>query len=147
MGQILEAFMFQAKPRGLFKNSPIVLVAGEPYLERLIGTIPDGTIIGARGTSGVFAPESELNTWLRTIYFKKEKSYPTYPAYSMAKAILGLKSAYEKARLKKVQEAIPMADRKGVKEEMKKHILLQILKRLLNLSSIKVLILRVEKFI
>ena len=47
-------------------------MAGEPYLERLISTIPDGTIIGARGTSGVFAPESELNTWLRTIYFKKE---------------------------------------------------------------------------
>ena len=119
-GGDLEAFMFQAKPRGLFKNSPIVLVAGEPYLERLTGTIPDGTIIGARGTSGVFAPESELNNWLRTIYFEKEKSYPTYPAYSMAKAILGLKSAYEKARLKKVQEAIPMADRKGVKEEMEK---------------------------
>ena len=37
----------------------------------------------------------------------------------MAKAVLGLKSAYEKARLKKVQ-AIPMADRKGVKEEMEK---------------------------
>ena len=72
-GGDLEAFMFQAKPRGLFKNSPIVLVAGEPYLERLTGTIPDGTIIGARGTSGVFAPESELNTWLRTIYFKERK--------------------------------------------------------------------------
>ena len=74
-GGDLEAFRLQAKPRGLFKNSPIVLVAGEPYLERLTGTIPDGTIIGARGTSGVFAPESELNT-LRTIYFKKEKIGP-----------------------------------------------------------------------
>ena len=61
-GGDLEAFMMQAVPRGLFNKSQLVLVAGEPYLHRLGSTIPDGTIVGARGTHGVFAPDSKLNT-------------------------------------------------------------------------------------
>ena len=119
-GGDLEAFMLQSTPRGLFKRSDLILVAGEPNLHRLVGNVPDGTIVGARGPHGVFAPKSALNDWLREIYKAKAGMVPNYPAYSAAQAFLGLKAAYEKARLEKVQKAIPMGDNKGVKEEMEK---------------------------
>jgi branched-chain amino acid transport system substrate-binding protein len=119
-GGDLEAFIMQAGPRELFKKSPLILVAGEPYLHRLGGAIPDGTIVGARGTHGVFAPDSPLNDWLKDIYRTKAGHEPTYPAYSAANAILGLKGAYEKAKVTKLQKAIPMGANKGVKEETEK---------------------------
>jgi len=120
-GGDLEAFMLQAVPRELFKSSRLVLVAGEPYLVRLGSGIPDGTIVGARGTHGVFAPASPLNNWLKEIYkAKAEGVIPTYPAYSTASAILGLKAAYEKAKIAKLSASIPMGANKGVKEEMEK---------------------------
>jgi branched-chain amino acid transport system substrate-binding protein len=113
--------MLQAVPRELFKSSRLVLVAGEPYLVRLGTSIPDGTIVGARGTHGVFAPASPLNNWLKEIYkAKAEGAIPTYPAYSAASAILGLKAAYEKAKITKLSASIPMGANKGVKEEMEK---------------------------
>lgn len=98
-GGDLEAFMLQGTPRGLFARSQLILVAGEPYLHRLPGNIPDGTIVGARGPNGVFAQKSPLNDWLRQIYKERADVYPNYPAYSVALAFLGLKAAYEKARL------------------------------------------------
>jgi branched-chain amino acid transport system substrate-binding protein len=82
----------------LFARSQLILVAGEPYLHRLPGSIPDGTIIGARGASGVYAQKSTLNDWLRQIYKERADIYPNYPAYSVAQAFLGLKTAYEKAK-------------------------------------------------
>ena len=119
-GGDLEAFMLQGAPRGLFKRSDLMLVAGEPNLHRLAGNVPDGTIVGARGPHGLFAQKSVLNDWLRKIYQDKGGNEPNYPAYSVAQAILGLKAAYEKARLEKVQSAIPMGAAKDVKEEMEK---------------------------
>ncbi|HEY7757924.1 MAG TPA: ABC transporter substrate-binding protein [Burkholderiales bacterium] len=119
-GGDLEAFIMQAGPRGLFKKSPLVLVAGEPYLHRLGSAVPDGTIVGARGTNGVFALDGPLNSWLRDIYRAKAGHEPTYPAYSAANAILGLKAAYEKAKVAKLQRAIPMGANRGVKEETEK---------------------------
>jgi branched-chain amino acid transport system substrate-binding protein len=97
-GGDLEAFMLQATPRNLFARSQLILVAGEPYLHRLPGSIPDGTIIGARGPCGVYAKKSALNDWLRQIYKERAETYPNYPAYSVAQAFLGLKTAYEKAK-------------------------------------------------
>lgn len=120
-GGDLEAFMLQSVPRALFKDSQLVLVAGEPYLHRLAGNMPDGTIVGARGTHGVFAPDSPLNSWLKEIYKAKADGLnPNYPAYSAAAAFLGLKAAYEKARLAKLSASTPMGSNKGVKEEMEK---------------------------
>jgi branched-chain amino acid transport system substrate-binding protein len=119
-GGDLEAFMLQAAPRGLFRRSQLVLVAGEPNLQRLVGQVPDGTIVGARGPHGLFAPKSVLNDWLRKIYHEKANAYPNYAAYSAAQAFLGLKAAYEKARLEKVQKAIPMGAAPGVREEMER---------------------------
>jgi branched-chain amino acid transport system substrate-binding protein len=120
-GGDLEAFMLQSVPRALFKDSQLVLVAGEPYLHRLAGNMLDGTIVGARGTHGVFAPDSTLNNWLKEIYRAKADGLnPNYPAYSVAAAFLGLKTAYEKARLAKLAASTPMGANKGVKEEMEK---------------------------
>jgi branched-chain amino acid transport system substrate-binding protein len=115
----LEAFMMQAVPRGLFNKSQLMLVAGEPYLHRLGSTIPDGTIVGARGTHGVFAPDSKLNTWLKDIYRAKADTDPTYPAYSAALGFLGLKAAYEQAKSAKLK-AGPTSGNKGVKKETDK---------------------------
>jgi len=119
-GGDLEALMMQSVPRGLFRKSQLILVAGEPYLHRLGANMPDGTIVGARGTHGVFAPDSGLNTWLKNIYKTKADYDPNYPAYSVALAFLGLKSAFEKAKIEQLSKSIPMGANKGVKEEMEK---------------------------
>ena len=57
----LEALILQAGPRGLFKKSAVVFTSGETATLKLAKQLPDGTIIGARGPFGVFAPDSELN--------------------------------------------------------------------------------------
>lgn len=117
-GADLEAFMLQAQPRDLFRNRQLVLVAGEPNLHRLVGQVPDGTIVGARGPMGLFSVDSPLNTWLKGIYKTKAGITPNYPAYSVAQAFLGVKAAIEKARRDKIGNAIPMGAAKNVKEEM-----------------------------
>jgi len=97
-GGDLDAFVLQAAPRGLFKKSVAVFTAGETAMYKLAGQIPDGTIIGARGANGVYAPENALNAWFRTAYTDRYSLPPVYPSYRMAQAILGLKAAYEKAQ-------------------------------------------------
>ena len=74
-----------------------MLTTGETAMFRLGAQMPDGTIIGARGPHGVFAPDSPLNDWFRQQYFDRYGTWPTYPSYKMAQAILGVKTAYEKA--------------------------------------------------
>ncbi len=96
-GGDLEAFVLQAAPRGLFKKSTVVLTAGETAMFRLANQIPAGTVIGGRGPHGVFAPDNELNRWFRKAYQERYALFPTYPAYKMVQAILGVKAAYEKA--------------------------------------------------
>ena len=93
-----EALILQGGPRGLFQKTTVVMTAGEPTLVRLGTQVPDGTVIGARGPFGVFAPDTELNRWFRKAYEAKYKVAPTYPSYKMAQAILGVKAAYEKAQ-------------------------------------------------
>jgi branched-chain amino acid transport system substrate-binding protein len=85
-------------PRGALRKSTAVLTCGETATHKLAGQIPDGTIIGARGPHGAFAPDVELNRWYRTAYQDRFVLYPNYPAYHMAQAILGIKAAYEKAQ-------------------------------------------------
>jgi branched-chain amino acid transport system substrate-binding protein len=97
-GGDLDAFVLQAVPRGALKKSTAVLTCGETATHKLAGQIPDGTIIGARGPHGAYAPDNELNKWFRTIYQDRFVLSPNYPAYHMAQAILGLKTAYEKAQ-------------------------------------------------
>ncbi len=97
-GGDLEAFIVQAVPRNLFSRSPVVFTTGEAEIHRLQGRIPDGTIIGARGPHGVFAPDNELNRWFRSAYEKRYGAPPPFAAYHMVQAILGTKAAYEKAK-------------------------------------------------
>jgi len=96
-GGDMEAFVLQGSVRGVFQKSEVVLTAGETAMHRLGSQMPDGTILGARGPFGGFAPDSELNQWFRKQYFDRYNTWPTYPSYKAANALLGLKSAYEKA--------------------------------------------------
>ena len=93
-----EALILQGAPRGLFKKSTVVMTAGEPTLVRLGTQVPEGTVIGARGPFDMFAPDTELNNWFRKAYEDRYSVAPSYPAYKMAQAILGVKAAYEKAQ-------------------------------------------------
>lgn len=96
-GGDMEAFILQAAPRGLFKASDVVLVAGETAMFRLADRIPDGTIIGARGPYGVLAPDTPLNRWFQEKFTARYKVKPNYTAYQMANSILAAKLGYEKA--------------------------------------------------
>lgn len=93
-----EALILQGAPRGLFQKSTVVLTAGEPTLVRLGTQVPEGTVIGARGPFGPFAPDTGLSKWLRTTYEERYAVAPSYPAYKMVQAILGVKAAWEKAQ-------------------------------------------------
>lgn len=97
-GGDLEGLIVQSQARGLMEKTLTVLTAGETATHRPNNKIPDGTLIGARGPHGAFAPDSALNTWLRESYEAKFKASPSYPSYKMAQTILGVKAAYEKAQ-------------------------------------------------
>jgi branched-chain amino acid transport system substrate-binding protein len=93
----LEALLLQAAPRGLFKKSMGVLTTGETVIYKLGAQIPDGTVIGARGPFGPYAPHNAYSTWFHKGYVAKFHSEPNYASYQMAQAILGMKLAWEKA--------------------------------------------------
>jgi branched-chain amino acid transport system substrate-binding protein len=97
-GGDLEGLVLQGAPRGLFQKHLVVLSAGEPAINRLGSRIPDGTIIGARGPFGPFAPDNELNRWFKSAFQERYGLPPNYAAYKATNALLGLKSAYEKAQ-------------------------------------------------
>ena len=97
-GGDLEGLVLQGAPRGLFEKHKVILSAGEPAINRLGARIPDGTILGARGPFGPFAPDTALSRWLRTSYQDRYQVPPNYASFKMAQAILGLKAAYEKGK-------------------------------------------------
>jgi branched-chain amino acid transport system substrate-binding protein len=97
-GGDLEGFVLQGAPRGLFEKHKVILSAGEPGINRLGTKIPDGTIIGARGPFGPFAPDTALSNWLKSNYQDRYQVPPNYASFKMAQAILGVKAAYEKAQ-------------------------------------------------
>ncbi len=94
----LEALILQAAPRGLFKKSTGVLTTGETAMYKLAAHIPDGTIMGARGPFGPYAPDNELNRWFFKEFMDRYQVRPNYASYQMAQAILGVKAAWEKAQ-------------------------------------------------
>jgi branched-chain amino acid transport system substrate-binding protein len=95
-GGDMEALMLQGGARGLFDKRVTVLTAGETGLEHFKDNVPNGTILGGRGPFGAFAPKNALNDWFRPAFTAQFKEAPTYPAYKMVQAILGLKAAAEK---------------------------------------------------
>ncbi len=97
-GGDLEAFLLQSAPRNLLSKIPNIIICGDTVLERLADQIPDGTIIGARGPNGPFAPPTALNRWFREAFTKRFNVAPVYSPYHMATAFFGAKAAYEKAQ-------------------------------------------------
>jgi len=97
-GGDLEALILQASPRGLMKQKMMVLTTGETAMYRLAREIPDGTIIGARGPFGPFAPDNEYNQWFSSVFKGRFNAPPNYASYQIAQAILGVKAAWEKAQ-------------------------------------------------
>jgi branched-chain amino acid transport system substrate-binding protein len=95
-GGDMEALMLQGGARGLFDKKTVVLTAGETGMEHFKAQVANGTIIGGRGPFGAFAPKNALNDWFRPTFTAQFKEAPTYPAYKMVQAILGLKAAAEK---------------------------------------------------
>ena len=94
----LEALILQAGPRGLMKKSMTVLTTGETVMHKLAAQIPDGTVLGARGPFGPYAPDNEYNRWFSKGFEGRFKAPPNYASYQMAQAILGVKAAWEKAQ-------------------------------------------------
>jgi branched-chain amino acid transport system substrate-binding protein len=97
-GGDLEGLVLQGGPRGLFQKHKVLLSAGESAIPRLGTKIPDGTILGGRGPFGPFAPDTELSRWFKGGYEERYSVPPSYPAFRMSQAIMGVKSAYEKAQ-------------------------------------------------
>jgi branched-chain amino acid transport system substrate-binding protein len=97
-GGDLEAYILQSTPRGLLKRTPNIMITGETVIERLSDQLPDGTMLGARGPNGPFAPNTPLNNWFKQAFQKENKAQPVYASYHMATAFLGTKAAWEKAQ-------------------------------------------------
>ncbi|MBI2312966.1 MAG: ABC transporter substrate-binding protein [Betaproteobacteria bacterium] len=115
-GGDMEGFVQQGKARGLFDKQTAILTTGETAMFRIPEQIAEGTVIGGRGPYGVFAPDNVLNKWFREQYFNRFNTWPTYPSYKMAQAILGLKAAADKALAKNPgpTEADIIANLKGL---------------------------------
>jgi branched-chain amino acid transport system substrate-binding protein len=94
----LEALILQGGPRGLMKQSLTILTTGETAMHKLGNQIPDGTVLGARGPFGPYAPSNAYNKWFHGGFVAKYKEQPNYASYQMAQAFLGVKLAWEKAQ-------------------------------------------------
>jgi branched-chain amino acid transport system substrate-binding protein len=101
-GGDLQAFILQATARGLHKRSQIVLAAGDHVIPQLQDKMPDGIILGARGVNGLAAKArgGELQELTDTLWNAYEAEYGVFPVqapFRMWQALLGLKTAVEKA--------------------------------------------------
>ena len=97
-GGDLQAFVLQAAPRGLMKDRVVVLSASDHVLPPLGNKMPDGVIIGARGSNGQFAEKSPINDWyVAALAAAHPELIPVQPHYRAAQGLLGLKTAVEKA--------------------------------------------------
>jgi branched-chain amino acid transport system substrate-binding protein len=115
-GGDLEALILQGAVRGLFKRSKVVLTTGEIALNALGNRIPDGTIIGARGPHGMFAPDNELNRWFSKAYEQRFEMPPVFSSYHMVQAILGKQSRLRESHgLEKRKVSEPGANHRRVR--------------------------------
>ena len=115
-GTDMEAFLTQMAPRGLHEDSKILAPLLELAMYRMGRQIPDGIIFTARGTNGLFAPASPLNTWFGDNYRTKYKEPPVFTAYQYSNTLLALKASYDAAAAAgggKATQAGVMKARKG----------------------------------
>ncbi|MBR1273300.1 ABC transporter substrate-binding protein [Bradyrhizobium sp. AUGA SZCCT0283] len=92
-----DLFRLVEVTRKAIPDARLLLVSGESGLHRLAGTIPDGTIVGGRGSHGLLAHDTELNRWFNASYRDRYEIAPIYPSYGIANALLGLKTAWDQA--------------------------------------------------
>ena len=97
----LITFVKQAAPRGLFKDSQVILTVAEQSLQDLKKEMPDGVIVAPRATPGYFLyPDPDKNP-LQKEFVDGIKArfgrYPEYAYYRTYQALAGYKAAYEKA--------------------------------------------------
>ncbi|WP_212733877.1 ABC transporter substrate-binding protein [Sulfitobacter sabulilitoris] len=109
-GGDLQGFLIQATARGLHERSQLALAAGDHVIPQLQDKMPDGVILGARGVNGLAAKArgGELQELTDTLWDAYEAEYGVFPVqapFRMWQALLGLKTAVEKA----------MADNGGTK--------------------------------
>lgn len=96
-GADLENFVRQALPRGLFKESQVVLALGETILQRI--ELPDGVIVGVLGDGWWMSPTAKANAQTQDFvkaYHERYKEYPVFPTFKMVNTILFLKEAFDK---------------------------------------------------
>jgi branched-chain amino acid transport system substrate-binding protein len=67
-GGDMEALILQGAARGLFDDTVAVFTTAETAMYRLSRQLPERLVLGARGTFGVYAPDTELNRWFREAY-------------------------------------------------------------------------------
>jgi branched-chain amino acid transport system substrate-binding protein len=96
-GGDLQAFILQAGARELFKDTRLVLSAGDHVLPGLGDKVPDGTVLGARGAYGILSAKSPLNDWFQAEYQKMHGVPPVQAGYRVTQSLLGVKLAVEKA--------------------------------------------------
>ena len=89
--------MLQAAPRGLMKDRFVVLSASDHVLPPLGNKMPDGVIVGARGSNGQFAEKSRSTIGMSRPWRPPIRNYSVQPHYRAAQGLLGLKTAVEKA--------------------------------------------------
>ncbi len=109
-GGDLQGFVLQMSARGLEKRSQVALSAGDHVIPQLQDKMPNGIILGARGVNGLAAHArggelEELTNTLWDAYLEENGVFPVQAPFRMWQALLGLKTAVEKA----------MAENGGVK--------------------------------
>ena len=96
-GGDLQAFILQAGGRELFKDTTLVLSAGDHVLPGLLDKVPNGTVLGARGAYGILSAKSPLNDWFQSEYQKMHGVQPVQAGYRITQSFLGVKLAVERA--------------------------------------------------
>jgi branched-chain amino acid transport system substrate-binding protein len=95
------SFIKQAAPRGLFKQSLVLLSTAESMTQALKKDMPDGVVALPRVTAGYFLdPDPATDPMQKEYvegYYKDFARYPDYPSYRTYQAWAGFKAAYEKA--------------------------------------------------
>lgn len=96
-GGDLENFVRQASPRGLFRQSQVVLALGESSMNNV--EIPEGTIVGVLGDGWWRSPDATRlgATEFAEAYREEFGKDPVFPAMKMANAMVVMKAAFEKA--------------------------------------------------
>lgn len=97
-GADLENFVRQALPRGLFRQSTMVLALGETVLERV--DLPEGTIIGVLGDGWWMSPTAQgigRSVPFAQAYRARFNEDPVFPTMKMVNSFIVLQAAYERA--------------------------------------------------